>query len=673
MRTILAVTLGMLMVATMAGAQLAEKIVNTSGTYLVWGDYKIEVNQYGGLGRNWPTPDLVWEQYEFLKKRAEANADLAVLGRADPPNVIRTLLLVFPTTEATAVKEENGEEVVVGTKTTSLTSAELKWHLEQWREFEEMVFVYSGGNAWVRTDIKIINEPLKVRTTEGWGFWGGQKRDMIDKYVPFERGDYMSYNSLYCSKGLHAGPHGGTIGAIGGIKGCGTSDNAIYCGGRRIDERTGYVALHEWLNQQASATSNMMPYPDHEALWTNYVLHKVGYREDSEVNPWPWISMRRDTMTQIIRPGMWKRWTAIDPYRSLAIGEWLMFGPLDEGLAREISTTPDSKGNLLTMTMEKYTQFDITEAEAAEKPVIAEGTYYFRTYVASDKEQEVRLWAAADDRFQLWLNGVMIRDGWGWNYSDDDGKLFEKVTYATLEAGVNTLVLVVPNREVPKGRPGTWPTSKDLVEFRVRFCKTDGSGQQPEGVTCPVAGVAGNIVPLRDPVVYDFTDPTFFTWADINDMPWTKLPRLGEAELRTLTGIDTLSIKTVGAPYTNKQGQTYDPPQHLFLDVPEDAVASPWMAAPAEDNAKLNNDLDYNWKSMAWLRVPGRPGADKDIVFLRFDVAEALMNLLKTKGRPANESIVGWVLLQHKLAYVVLVDLDGSPTRELEALSKQPE
>jgi len=386
-------------------------------------------------------------------------------------------------------------------------------------------------------------------------------------------------------------------------------------------------------------------------------------------------------MTLIIRPGMWKRWTGIDPYKSLAIGEWLMFGPLEEGLAREISTTPESKGNRLTMKMEKYTHFDISKAEAQEAPVIAAGTYYFRTYVASDKTQEVRLWAAADERFQIWLNGVMIRDGWGWNYSEDDGKLFEKVTYATLEAGVNTLVLVVPNGQRVKEDENDEPAGKepiDLVEFRVRFCKTDGSGEQPEGVRCPVAGVRGKIVPMKDPVVYNFKNPTLFAWADVNDQPWLKMPRLGEAELRELTGIDTLTIKTEGSPRPDlredHEGELYKPPQHLFFDVPKDAVASPWMAAPAEDNAKLNNDFDWNWKSMAWLRVPGRAGADKDIVFLRFDVAEPLMHLLKTKGRPATESIVGWVLVDWKLAYVVLVnlDVDEAPETPLGLLTKQP-
>jgi len=63
------------------------------------------------------------------------------------------------------------------------------------------------------------------------------------------------------------------------------------------------------------------------------------------------------------------------------------------------------------------------------------------------------------------------------------------------------------------------------------------------------------------------------------------------------------------------------------------------------------------------------------VLLLRFDVAEPLMHLLKTKGRPASESIVGWVLVEHKLAYVVLVNLevDKAPETALGLLSKQPE
>ena len=618
---------------------LAPKIENPTAKYLVWGDYKIEINQYGGLGRNWPTPDLVWEQYEILEKQARANPD--------PPNTLSAVLLILPRVEATAVKRENGNEVVVGRKTAEMTSAEIKWAIEQWRQFEDLIYVYSGGNAWLRTDIKVIDEPLQVKTDENWGFWAGQQRELLDEYIPFERGDY----------------HGGTIGAIGGIKGCGTSDTAFYGAARRAN-RTGYVALHEWLNQQCSATSNMMPYPDKETLWNNYVLPKIGYREDIELDDWPWLSLRRDTMTQIIRPGMWKRWTAIDPYISRAIGQWVVFGPTAGGKARELTTAPDSAGKFIEMHMGKYTHLNLLSARASSEdaPEIGLGTYYFRTFVQSDQEKEVRLWAAADERFQLWLNGVMVRDGWGWNYSEDDGKLFEKVTYVTLERGVNTLVLVLPNERFP-------------VEFRVRFCDTDGSGRPPDGVTAfPLLGDR-NAVPLAQPAVHNFKNPRLYKWADINDQPWLKLPRFDEAALRKLTGIETLTIRTNGKPRKDDRGREYEPPQHLFFDVPRAAVTSPWIAEPAEDNAKLNNDFDWNWKSLAWLRIPGRAGPEKDVLVLRFDVAEPLMHLLKTKSRPANESIVGWVLVEHKLAYVVLADLDlpEAPETPLGLLSRQPE
>lgn len=642
------------LVVASADVPLAAPIENLRGQYLVWGDYKIEINQYGDLGRNWPTPDLVWEQYALLKKKAAANPT--------PPNTLRAVLLVLPRVEATAVRQEGDHEVVIGHRSAEMTAAEIKSAIEQWRRFEDMVYVYSAGNAWLRTDIRIIDQPIQVQTDENWEFWAGQHRELLDKYLPFERGDYQSYNSIYCSKELGANPHGGTVGAVGGIKGCGTSDTA-YFGEGRVANRTGYVALHEWLNQQCSATSNMMPYPDGETLWNNYVLEKIGYREDVALDDWPWLSLRRDTMTQIIRPGMWRRWTAIDPYISTAIGQWIMFGPTAPDRARELTTAADNDGVLVELPMEKYTHFSLATARTpdGQHAEIANGAYYFRTYVASEQPREVRLWAAGDERFQLWLNGVQIRDGWGWNYADDDGRLIEKVTYATLEQGVNTLMLVLPN-------------DGPAVEFRVRFCDTDGSGRPPAGVTTfPRRGDRAPVA-RATPVVDDFRQPRFHTWAAVNDMPWTKLPRLGEAELRELTGIDGLRIRTNGAPRRSADGEEYEPPQHLFLEVPAGAVTSPWIDAPAEDNAALNNDLDYNWKSMAWLRVPGRTGPEKDVVLIRFDVAEPLLHLLKTKGRPAHESLIGWVLVEHKLAYVVLANLDvePAPRTALGLLTKQP-
>ena len=654
-----------LLAATSATAGLGPVIENPTGTYLVWNDYKVEVNQHGGLGRDWPQ-DIVWDQYELLDQRARANPE--------PPNTIEAVLLVCPTTEATAYKTEDGQKVEVGAKTTSMTPAEVKWALEQWRQWEEMVYVYSGGKAWLRTDLKVIDEPLKVRTNENYGFWSGPKTGLLNTYIPFERGDYDSYNSIYNGKDLKPGPWGGTFGADIGPKGCGSSDNA-WLAREKADERHGFVFWHEWLNQMCWATSNVMPYP--RGLWSLYVFANNGYRNDP-INAWPWITSHRDMMRFAIRPGMWKRWTVTDPYVSPAIDTWEVFGPVEEAdKAREISGL-ETQGMLIKTTLGTYDHFDLSKAEPAGEtgawvqPEIGKGTYYLRTYVSSLTDQDVRLWAGADEQFQLWLNGVMVRDGWGTLRSRDHGRLVEKVTYTTLEAGVNTLVLVLPNVD---------EKSKDLVEFRVRFCTPDGSGELPEGVTYPLPGVAGKIVPLMDAVVHDFANPTRYTWADVGDDPWLKLPRLDEAALQALTGIETLTLTTAGVPYTvtvqDKDGndveRTIEPKQHLFLDVPQKAVASPWVGEPTENTEALNNDLDFNWESLAWLRVPGREGNAKDVVLVRFDVAEPVLHLLKTKGLPANESIVGYLLVEHKIAYVALVDLDGAPTRELEALSQQPE
>ena len=286
-------------------------IENPQGKFLIWNDYKIEVNQFGGLGRNWPH-GIVWQQYDILKQKAAENPE--------DPNTIRGVLLLCPVTHAT---EYDGDKKV-DEKTTSMTSSEVKWALEQWRQWEEMIYVYSGGAAWQRTDLKVVDEPLNVRTKNDWHFWSGPKRNFIDKYIPFERGDYDSYNSIYNSKGLKAGPWGGTFGAEIGPLGCGSSDNAWLSRGHATDEREGFVFWHEWLNQMCWATSNVMPYP--QGLWSLYVFGNMGYRNDP-INAWPWITSHRDVMQFIIRPGMWRRWTITDPYISPAIDMWEVFGP----------------------------------------------------------------------------------------------------------------------------------------------------------------------------------------------------------------------------------------------------------------------------------------------------------------------------------------------------------
>lgn len=631
-----------------AQAPLAPPIENPSGRYLVWQDYRVEVNQYGGLGRDWPTPELVWQHYAILERKARANPL--------PPNPLRALLLILPRVEAVAWREVDGVPVEIGRRQAEMTEAEIRWALAQWRQFEDMVYVYSGGNAWLRTDVRILDEPLRVDTDENWEFWGGQQRDLLDRYLPFRRGDYQSYNSIFCSKGLGASPHGGTYGAIGGIRGCGTSDTAFY-GEAWKPNRTGYVALHEWLNQQCSATSNMMPYPDGETLWNNYVLERVGYREDAALDDWPWLSMRRDTMLHIIRPGMWRRWSAIDPYLSAPLGKWVVFGPDAPGRARELSTAPADGARELDVELAPGGQINLL---AAFPPPAAEpaGTWYLRCYLAAEEDVEIRLWAAADARFELWLDGIRVRDGWGWLRADDDGELIEKVSYLRLSRGLNTLVMALPD-------------TRPRLEFRVRLCDAGGSGRPPAGVRAlvhPARDVAPH--PLAAAERLDFRQPRLHSWAEVGDQPWTLLPRLGEAELRELTGVPELRLRTEGAPRRGDDGELFTPPQHLFLEVPAASVSSPWSAAPAEDRARLDNDLDFNWESMAWLRLPARDGAEKDVLLLRFDVAEPLLHLLRTAGRPADRSLVGWILEDHKLAYVVLVDLAAAsaPATELGLL-----
>ena len=84
---------------------MGAEIENPTGKYLVWGDYKIEINQYGGFGRDWPW-QFKEEQYEMLKKKAEANPE--------PPNTIRAILLICPVVEATAYKKEGDKEIEAG-------------------------------------------------------------------------------------------------------------------------------------------------------------------------------------------------------------------------------------------------------------------------------------------------------------------------------------------------------------------------------------------------------------------------------------------------------------------------------------------------------------------------------------------------------------------------------
>jgi hypothetical protein len=460
---------------------------------------------------------------------------------------------------------------------------------------------------------------------------------------------------------------------------------------KELDDEHAWVFWHEFLNQCCSSTSHIMPYPPDEQLWNMYCWEWTGHRSDP-VPHWPGWTNHRDMMRCVIRPKMWKRWRITAPYKSPVVGQWMLFGPLpkapkevltgpaepgkpagdqfeaDADTVRKLCAAPEKDGKYLDAELAPYDNLNVGSLLVGPDFAAKPGTYYLSTFVKSPKEQEVQILAGGDEDFEIWLNGNKIRDGYGWKYSEDDGKLFEKVTYATLKAGINTLMYVIPNTD-------------RRVDTRLRFGKPDGSGEQPEGVECVAKlGKDEQPLPLDDLQGWDFRKPRFFKWADVGDDPWLSMPRLDEAALRDLTGIPTLKIRTDGKvrQHQDEQGKPdfeYVACQHLFLDVPKDAVTSPWIAEPAEDNAQLNNDFDFNWKAAAWLRVPGRAGPEKDILLLRNDVAEPMLHLLKTKGRAGNESLVGWVLVERKLAYVVLVDLDlkQAPETELGLLSKTPE
>ena len=54
---------------TITSTTAISPIENPQNKFLVWNDYKIEINQYGGLGRDYPH-GIVWEQYKILEEKA---------------------------------------------------------------------------------------------------------------------------------------------------------------------------------------------------------------------------------------------------------------------------------------------------------------------------------------------------------------------------------------------------------------------------------------------------------------------------------------------------------------------------------------------------------------------------------------------------------------------------
>ncbi|MEM4409223.1 MAG: hypothetical protein QXI19_10845 [Candidatus Caldarchaeum sp.] len=180
----------------------------------------------------------------------------------------------------------------------------------------------------------------------------------------------------------------------------------------------------------------------------------------------------------------------------------------------------------------------------------------------------------------------------------------------------------------------------------------------------------------------------FFSWGAVKDDWMARLPTLSDADLRRITGIPDLTVE-VAQPSPNAHviwrlhTSTKLPSKMYSADLPQAPIQLDNVLVvgrrekPSRQNDPYGGYASAPLESMALLRLPNEKLKQKDLVLIRMDVVDAVLPLLKVRGRPASECLLGFINRQDPSEkqqlniLVVLIDLgEAIPVDELAVLGK---
>ncbi len=244
---------------------------------------------------------------------------------------------------------------------------------------------------------------------------------------------------------------------------------------------------------------------------------------------------------------------------------------------------------------------------------------YARTFVYAPQTQEVRLWLGYNDCGRLWLNGRPLTTGHYYACAkwDDANRPYMLAVPGELRRGWNCLAV-----KIERGG-GDWGFSLHIVDFDNNTI--DGlkfSTTLPDGAACNT---------YQPPEV-----GPHYRWADVRDDYLEKLPRLDDAALARLTGIDGLQCHEHRFLLTLPAGRDALPGSH-YIDAVDD------------DDRTLNNYLNWDYEAAGALRYR-KDGEVRDLVFVRPEYYAEFMALLAERDgarreKTPDERILGYLWL----------------------------
>lgn len=269
--------------------------VPESAPHLNWGDWKIELNEWGNLGRlyrdggGWP---------EFKKLYEEAQQRIAS-GNA---KVWKCKAVIFTHTDVLYKRADGVLEAQRG----AMSEEDVNLALETFARFEALVEAFTRGAVDMQLTFSVETDPV-IGYYEKEDVWSLHPFTAGDVYLRgrFNTGDFDCILYMYHPGAGRAYSFGGTIGRTNNA----TQAYVILSNGREQGPRIGHseAMLHEWYHQ-IEDTYSKYGYGGHEYSWlpelhgatqNGYVTDTVGYTG--------WFSWLRDLLSFSVRPSMWAK------------------------------------------------------------------------------------------------------------------------------------------------------------------------------------------------------------------------------------------------------------------------------------------------------------------------------------------------------------------------------
>lgn len=610
---------------------------------LSWGDWKVEVNEYGNFRRVFL--DSGWDNIDALEKK--------VIASGVKPNIWKAVLLL-PADLSAEWKDPEGN--THSTRDT-LSVEEMQFIREEYRKFERLVYVCSGGNLKLESRVIVLDDPVRI-TSEKDFFFPPPFKDELLKLPDWKPEETDSVVCIFPPGEMPLDAYGRSWGDLHGENCAGNANIGFVRQRLREGGDLSVVMQHEWLHQ---AECVMFVHLGYKGLPHLHNAGANGYLPDDSGGT-QWLAWNTDLMYRYFRPGMWKRAdmnsrSFVRPHPNFEGGfikEWLVLGPFsneekkgldvgfikDEGKVRpdEGDKGPDDRTWKLIVSKD-----DIIGLGGHFKPntnVVA----YAHTYVFSPKKRKAVLWLGSDDGVKVFLNGLEIhrhRVDRGTKPDDDNVPII-------LQKGWNRLMF-----KVDQGAGG-WGLCARIADPKLN--------EIPDLVFTP-RKPKKRIVKKGEAIPFAW-DGRYYSWDSVGRDPYAVLPELTQRHLRAITGIDGLSIKSKA-------------PLLLIDPGPDSKTLSPVVTELDAADHALNNQMNARSESLAVLRFnlskagPRFPRGTCDLVLVRADIVEPWMDFLRSpSGIPMKESLIGFLTVNRQATYVFLTYLgDELPLREVDLVT----